>query len=122
MKLYAAASDTNPLDAFVGKGLWVKVIIDGEDQWYYNGGYSGPDQLYYITIIDVDLEHDRYKVCRCACSYLDPDGWFYGELTPEDLARTAYISRSLTLLFYPVTVLTNEEVWDTMSGYTEEDN
>ena len=69
MKLYAAASDTNQLDAFVGKDLWIKVIISADDPWFYYDAYVGTDKLFYINIIDVDLSQDRYMVHLCERSF-----------------------------------------------------
>ena len=122
MKLYAAASDTNPLDAFVGKDLWIKVIISADDPWFYYDAYVGTDKLFYINIIDVDLTQDRYMVHLCERSFLDPDGYFYGELNAYDLNHTKYISRKFTVLFKPVTILTSDEVLDIIDNSDEEDN
>lgn len=122
MKLYAPTSNTNPLDAYVGKDLWVKVIISADDPWFYYGAYIGTDKLFYINIIDVDLTHDRYIVHLCERSFLDPDGYFYGELNAHDLNHTKYISRKFTILFTPVTILTNDEVLDIIDNSDEEED
>ena len=99
-----ASTNKYPLDKFVGKDTWVKVIISDADM-YFNA-HRGPKPYggtFYVKLTDMD--DDSYYAGFIDSEYVeDAYGW------PGLLNNGAVISRELTQLATPLEVFTDDEI------------
>ena len=96
-----ASTNKYPLDKFVGKDAWVKVIISDADMYFRPHGGT-----FYVklTYMDDDSYYARF------IDYVfveDADGW-PGAL--DLLNKGSVISRELTQLSTPLEVFTDDEI------------
>lgn len=103
----------HPLDKYIGKNIWVKVIISGKDMQFMT--YKGlPDTPYYIMIDQIYKGGAYYVIHSIAARYFDPQSRFYGQLTDYDIScsrhSTQLCSRNLTKIAQPIDLLTEADI------------